>query len=258
MPETPLTLTIDTEHLTPQRLSGILREFTGLLREIDEELSPSAARSLDWRITGLSYSSPAAIAMVAVPRGEAPDIGRPVVSACIGGVALLSGERARPSEFNDDALLHLRQIAEWTNGDIRAVRVESPTVPAPASITRELTTTVEWVLPQGYSLGSVEGQLQGLNIHTQPRFTVYDAVTGRAVRCYFSAADLDAVKDAIGRKVIVSGRLRRDPGGRPQQVRRIEFFEPIDDVPETPPPDAAGLFQGLGDARSYLEMIRGE
>ena len=258
MPETRLTLTIDTDHLTPQRLSGILSEFTGLLGEIDEELSPSAARSLDWRITGLSYSSPADIAMVAVPRGDAPDIGNPVVSACIDGVALLVGKRARPSEFNDDALLHVMQIAKWANGDIRAVRVESPTVPAPASITRELTTTVERVLPQGYSLGSVEGRLEGLNIHTQPKFTVYDAVTGRAVSCYFSDADLDAVKAAIGRKVIVRGRLRRDPDGRPKQVRRIEFFKPFDDVPETPPPDAAGLFQGLGDARSYLKMIRGE
>ena len=257
MPETPLTLTIDAEHLTPQRLIGILREFTELLREIDEELSPSAARSLDWRITGLSYSSPAAIAMVAVPRGDAPDIGRRVVSACIDGVTRLGGENARSPEFNDAALLHIKRIAKYTNGDIRAVRVESPTVPAPASITRELTATVERVL-QGYSLGSVEGRLEGLNIHTQPRFTVYDAVTGRAVRCYFSDADLDAVKAAIGRKVIVRGRLRRDPDGRPEEVRRIEFFEPIDDVPEPPPPDAAGLFQGLGDARSYLEMIRGE
>ena len=172
MPETPLTLTIDAEHLTPQRLIGILREFTEPAGDRRGTIA-SAARSLDWRITGLSYSSPAAIAMVAVPRGDAPDIGRRVVSACIDGVTRLGGENARSPEFNDAALLHIKRIAKYTNGDIRAVRVESPTVPAPASITRELTATVERVL-QGYSLGSVEGRLEGLNIHTQPRFTVYE------------------------------------------------------------------------------------
>ena len=105
----------------------------------------------------------------------------------------------------------------------------------------------------------MEGQLEGLNIHGQdPQFVLYDAVSGRAVRCYFNRDDLENVKAAIGRKIIVSGRLRRDPAGRPQQVRPVEFFGYIDEPPTQPVRDPAGVFDFIDDPKQYLDMIRGE
>ena len=125
-------------------------------------------------------------------------------------------------------------------------------------VTRKTSAEVERILPHGYAIGSVEGTLEGLNIHGQPTFVVYDAVSRRAVRCFFQAAQLESAKDAVGQKVIVSGRLRRDPSGRPQQVRPVDFFRLIGQPPSTPIHDPVGSYRGLGDTKSYLGWLRGE
>jgi hypothetical protein len=54
-------------------------------------------------------------------------------------------------------------------------------------------------------IGSVEGRLEMISIHRVPRFTVYHAITQRAIRCKFEPKLLDLVKDALGRRVVVSG-----------------------------------------------------
>jgi len=107
-------------------------------------------------------------------------------------------------------------------------------------------------------VGTIEGVLESLNIHNQPQFTVYDAVTGRGVRCYFRASALSEVTAAVGRKVAVSGILRRDPEGRPQQIRQVDHFVIIDEPPAEPTNDPAGVLDWVDDAEGYLEMIRGE
>ena len=257
MPETPITLTIDTDDLSPQKLSDALRDFMGLLSEIDSDISETAARTLDWRVTAVSYNSPFTIRMVGRPRAGHRDNGPAVVRACVRGSAVLvNGER--PREFNDDALLHVRRLAASARTD-EAFRVTSEIEPlVSARITSQATAIVDRVLPLGYSIGSVEGRLEGLNIHGQPQFTVWDSVTGRAVRCYFTGVDLDTVTAAVSHKVLVSGNLRRDPDGRPQQIRPVDFFETIDLAPTTEPGNPVGLFQGMGDPERYLAMIRGD
>lgn len=257
MPETPMSFIIDTDDLSPTRLAGLLREFVGLLGEIDTELSPSGRRSLDWRITSLSYNSPAAVEMVSRPRRDAPDVGPVVILACIRGMALLETTSERPDEFNDAALEHVRRIADDTGNGTQRVRVTSPIMQLTATVTKQAVAHVERVLPLGYSFGSIEGRLEGLNIHGQAQFTIWDAVTGRAVRCFFVPEQLDDVTAAVGRKVLVSGRLRRDPEGRPQQIRPVDAFHVIDIAPSPPTRDPAGAFDFIDDPEEYLEMVRG-
>ena len=132
-------------------------------------------------------------------------------------------------------------------------------VPEGPTVARHVSENVERILQHGYLLGGVEGRLEGINIHLQPQFVVYDSVSGRAVRCYFSSDQLDDVVGAVGRKVLVSGNLRRDASGRPLQFRPVESFNIIDELPSATPRDPSGLYRGLlGETRSYLRMIRGE
>lgn len=257
MAETPFTLTIDTDEMSPQRLGEVLREFTGLLNALDSELSADGARNLDWRLVSISYNSPLTLTAAASPRRHRADTGPALARACIRGMAALEAGGERPVEFNDDALEHVKRLASITDGKTEAIRFSSPVEDTTARITRLSVASVERVLPSGYSIGSVEGRLEGLNIHRQPEFTVYDAVTQRAVRCYFSESDLDAVTKAIGHKVIVGGRLRRDPEGHPRQVRQVDFFGVIDEPPAVAPRDAAGAFGMMDDPENYLERIRG-
>ncbi|MCK9487515.1 MAG: hypothetical protein M0R73_12600 [Dehalococcoidia bacterium] len=258
MPETPVTFVIDADEISPEKFTLLLREFLGVLSEVDRELSDFGDPSLLWRITSLSYNSPAAVGLMSRPKGKRPDIGPQVITTSLAGLHEIQKERQRPIAFNDDALTHVREMARQTGNGIRHVIARSDLYPnsPPVTVTRDAAATVDRVLPMGYSFGSVEGRLEGLDIHRQPRFTVYDAVTGRAVRCYFDTTELDKVKAAVGRKVIVSGKLRRDPEGRPQQVRQVDFFEVLDVAPPHPPRDAAGAFGEVEDPENYLERLR--
>lgn len=54
-------------------------------------------------------------------------------------------------------------------------------------------------------IGSVEGRLEMISIHRVPRFTVYHTITQRSIRCKFEPKLLDLVKEALGRRVVISG-----------------------------------------------------
>ena len=220
---TPFSWAIDTDDLDPSKLTSLIDELTSMLGEIDTELSPTGQRTFDLRITSLSYDSPALVGVLARPRPKQPDITERAVIDCAEGWTLIERESTRPAAFNDDALEHLRNVGNATGNGIRNVRMHTPLVLIEPVITRRASAHIERILPHGYSVGSVEGRLEGLNIHGQTQFTVYDTVTGRAVQCYFKDVQLEDVKDAVGRKVLVSGNLRRDPSGRPQKYGALSF-----------------------------------
>jgi hypothetical protein len=197
--------------------------------------------------------------MIAEPKENAPDVGPRVVDTVVRGINMIEREAIRPDDFNDDALERMRRLSAFTMNGISGFSVEAPAANVAARVTKRTSANIDVVLAQGYSLGTIEGHLDGLNIHAQPFFTVYDEVTGRAVRCYFDRKVLDRVLDAVGSKVMVHGQIRRDALGRPTQVRPVEFFDLLGLRREpVPSPDLPGVFRGLGDTRSYLEMIRGE
>jgi hypothetical protein len=259
MASTPLTLVIEGETISPSDFGEVVREFAELLNDIDTELSPGPRPSLQWRIVGLSHSSPAQVDLLGEPTEGAPDIGLPLAQHCVGGFYLIEHEGTRPEAFSDDALERLRRIAALSGNGISTIRVEAPSIRQTATITKLTFANIDVVLTQGYSVGGIEGQLDGINIHAQPFFTVYDEVSGRAVRCYFALSDLERILDAMGTKVAVHGQLRRDPAGRPSQMRPVEFFEQLGQRGQpVPAPGLSGIYRGLGDSRSYLAVIRGE
>lgn len=260
MASTPISLTVDRDDISPADFGEMLREFVALLRDIDVELSPGPQPSLRWRLTRLSYNSPAVVGMESEPIENAPDLGPRVVTAAIRGIDLVDRNAERPIEFNDDALERLRRISAFAGNGIGPIRLSAPSVNLATNVTKRTEANIDIVLAQGYSIGSVEGLLEGLNVHgASPYFTTYDDLTGRGVRCYFSEEQLDNVLAAVKTKVLVHGSLRRDALGRPSQVRPVEFFRQLGVGAKPAPADGlAGVFQGMDDARTYLEMIRGE
>jgi len=256
---TPISITLDTDALSPEHLGDVVSRFAGLLREVDRELSPADTASLDWRVTSLKYESPALIELTGHPKPRVADIGPQLAIAVLSGLEMLDQHTVRPDSFNDDALTEARSLAQRIDGGIRGMIVQAPTIQRSVAITRRLVVNVDEVVMQGYSIGTVEGPVHGLNIHGDPYFTVYEDVSGRAVRCFFDlAALLEAVTAGVGKKVSVSGRLRRDVRGRPNQIR------PVDKVTiligrdeEVPAPNLVGSLPDIGDTSEYLERIRG-
>lgn len=260
MPPTTLTLTINSDDLDPVALGKILNDLHTIFREVDSELSTAVAHSLDWRVTALSYNSPATIDFTAAPIENATDIGPAVAESVLAGFRLIDESATRPNQFNDSALEALSDLSDVLNGRVQEMFLRSAMLNFVAPITKRIGANIDLVLTQGYSIGAIEGQAEGINIHSQPYFTVYDAVTARAVRCFFDkGAWMEILLSAIGKKVSVAGMLRRDPQGRPNQLRQITQIEILSDPSESVPnPELVGNLPDIGDTRDYLAMIRGE
>lgn len=258
MASTPWELTLDTDDLSLEELAAAAREFSGLLGELDAAVSPDHQRTLRYRLTDLSYNSPAYIGGVAEPAEDAQDNG-PVVLAMAVRTARameLGGDGARSLPY--EALEHLRNLAR--NPATRSVRIGAPTLDLSAVVTTHTAAAVEGILAKGDALASIEGQLDTVSVHSRPYCTVYDAVTQKGVRCFFPPGMRAEVVAALGAKVAIHGVLRRDASGRPREMKQVDRLDLLGRRQgPVPAPGLVGVLSALeGDTREYLAEIRGD
>ena len=256
MASTPVQLTLDRDEITLDDLTEAIAAFTGYLESLDVSQSPNGRRTHDFRLVSLSYDSPAHIVAVAEPRENYRDNGPALAAMAVRGPREIAGGTGRPEGFPDEALENLKRLARLgTNGRPGAV-ISAPTLHASAAVAPALAAQVDRVLSQGDSVGSIEGQLDTISVHGRPYFTLYDAVSGRGVRCYFSDEQRATVIPALGKKVLAHGRLRRDPAGVPRELRDLDELTILGRSPGSPD-TLPGIFAGL-DVREYLRDLRGE
>ena len=257
MGTTPLMLRVDAEEISPDQFVTALNDFVGLAYDMELELSPSRERVLRWRLIHLGMGSYEA-GIEAEPVEDAADIGPSVATEILSGLPRIqAGER--PDAFTDEMLERVRRMATLVGNGTRAIYVDAPTLPQTYTITAATAARIEAVSAQGYtSIGTIEGTLEAISLHGRPTFTVYDAVTGRAVRCEFQPDMKKRVIAALGFKVAVHGRLRRDAVGRPSHVRGVDTLRRLGTKPVVRVESLAGIFKGMGNTREYLADIRGE
>jgi len=255
MASTTLRLIMEGDDLSLEDVGASFVEFAGLIAALDHELSVGRERSVCLRVAGLQSGS-AIAEMTIEPLENAPDIGERIAAATIVGLNLIERQSKRPLDFPDEALERLRNLARLANNGAGTIRIEAPELGLTTAVTRRNVANLEVVLAQGYSIGAIEGFLDTISVHGEAFCTVYDAVSGRAVRCYFPQDFKERVVASLGQKVLVHGRLRRDPTGRPSQMRRIDELEGLGK--EQPQP-LVGIFAGMDQpTRDYLAEIRGE
>ena len=94
---------------------------------------------------------------------------------------------------------------------------------------------VESVLsPEVRTIGTIEGELEGLIIHGTKRFLLYDRLTGRQVICYFgNAISWEQLRDVFGKRMAVTGEIRsRRSGDRAFiDVSSYYVFPPENELP---------------------------
>ena len=62
--------------------------------------------------------------------------------------------------------------------------------------------------PEVRSIGTIEGELEGLIIHGTKRFLLYDRLTGRQVICYFGdSVSWEGLRDVFGKRMAVTGEI---------------------------------------------------
>jgi hypothetical protein len=261
LPETSVTLRVSTQaDLVP--LSSFLEaveNFQAILAEIDAELSGRPGGTLSWNISGLSLGS---AVITATPESTDPDIdmGPQVVSTVVRGLESLEHAPERPPYFSDEAVHRARQLVGLIQPKTRISRITVVAPPMPiVTITQQTAAHIDKMVGAGYTaLGSVEGRLEAISVHGKPSFGVYDFIEGRRINCEFSPGMLKQVKDALGGRVLVSGRVRFNESDKPTSVREIQEFIVLrsrDDLPQ--PRDIVGIAPDItGDVDSVEHLRR--
>ncbi|MFL5781020.1 MAG: hypothetical protein ACJ760_06900 [Thermoleophilaceae bacterium] len=79
------------------------------------------------------------------------------------------------------------------------------------------------LVPKSTAIGSIIGRLEVLSLHKGYRFTVFDDVTKRGVRCAFRPERLEEIKAALPARVRVAGIIHRNAKGQPLRVEKAQL-----------------------------------
>lgn len=215
----------------------------------------------------MSRPEPARTVTKLRPAAGGPDGGSEAAAACVVGVRSLGERPAKPPAFSDEALKRVRSLAGLTGGGagMEIAGAARSGAPERAIVTSRTAANAAAALKRsggGYEVyGSVEGPAEALDMRGAPYFTVRDAITGGAVRCYFGEREREReeVARAVAGKRIVSvdGILHRDRADRPRRINPVRSVAVIGEPLPGEWVSPAGLFDGIGDTQAYLRDIRG-
>lgn len=218
--------------------SGALSESFYMLRGIDRAIAGSGSDGIDWLVNGLANGSALTTTVAAHPRGPLNDdhLGQ-VCAAFIQGLDWTERGEGLPPWFDDVSLGHLKKLSKKLSRNqavgFKATYLESG---ATALLTEQSSARVDDLMAIKYkAIGSVIGKLELISLHKQRRFNVYDEVTRRPVKSTFKPEGLEKVKQALGRRVLVSGIVHRNSKGQPVKVEdsSIEILPLEQDLPST-------------------------
>ena len=165
-----------------------------------------------------------------IPASMMPRIARTVTS----GIERLNHTAKRPNHFSDDALVKLRDLARLVGPETPALKVSTGRRP-PVALSSTMLAHLESVLsPEVRTIGTIEGELEGLIIHGTKRFLLYDRLRGRQVICYFgNAVSWEGIRDVFGKRMAVTGEIRsRRSGDRASiDVSSYYVFPSEDELP---------------------------
>ena len=227
-----------------------------LLHDVDNAVYGPGQRR-EWRLVSLHSSAPTIT--VAPIREDTEAVG--VIA--LGLRLVTEGTDQPPHRFTEPVLEDLKRMKGLYRGKDRA---ESITVlmdgQEMADIRSNIDAKVNRVLSNGYhNLGSVQGELEAINVHVSLTATIWDRVSGAPVRWVFPKESLDRIKEMLGRPVLVSGDVRYFANGVPRSISDVVAIE--DATPRQHGVKAE--FGSIPDRRvqevgavEWLKQVRGE
>ena len=153
-----------------------------LISEIDISVSPTFKPTVDWKLTKLSYSSPATLEAEPVVKEDQPDNRSIIIDTMIDGMESLKKTSRRPNGFSDKALETARNLAKVTQNGLEEIEIYSDeaTVIYTFSAIENINTILK---PVREVLGTIEGRIERLNSHLDFVFHVYEPILQRRIKC---------------------------------------------------------------------------
>jgi hypothetical protein len=244
----------------------------GMLDDLDHAFSHEPLGATEWLMHDTSMNGRLRVELHSrvrqLKKKMLPDVGRSVAQSFVTGLKVIEYEGVTPPFLSEYGLRHASRMTrvigqEGANRLIASVPEEANE----AEVTRKSAENIAKLMQAPYtSLGSIEGHLEGINLHAQPRFIVYEARTKKAVTCLFGPFRnelMDKIKDSLEHRVSVSGRLYRNAKGEPVRIR---LFSPSDlkvfgvDLKVMPFRALGGSdrdFTGGESSHEYIRRMRG-
>jgi hypothetical protein len=199
----------------------------GVLEDYDHAFSHASRSVTDWYINDISTNGRLRVELYSrlrkTRREMPPDLGERVARHFVSGFKVLEKEGTSPAYLTDEGMQRAQRLTNAIGQDgARALIASLPqeTKEVVAEITHKTAENIARLLPAAsVALGSVEGHLEGINLHNRPRFIVYEHRTGKAVTCLYGNLKLmETIKSSLEKRVIVSGKLARNAKGEPLRI----------------------------------------
>jgi hypothetical protein len=222
MPRDTITLGLSGEVLI-EDFAKAIDGLKDLVNALADEYAHGA--KIAWDVYSLEAGSAFATFQGVAEEAAGDGVQRVVEAYVQIGQTLESGGKLPYSPQIDRAV---RRITGVLNGRIDSVRFETDETEAIiySKLARRARAAHDY-----YAYGAIEGRVQTLSSRTGLRFILYDAFA-RAIPCYVSEGNEDMLRDAWDKWVVVEGRIRRDPTGKPVSIRKVANIEVIEDEGE--------------------------
>ncbi len=213
---------------------NIIDSSFGILKDLDIAVSRQPQGSLDWIIGGV-YADSIGIEIESKARDPKIDYGTKLAEVYSDGIEIIRSEGITPPYFSDNCLRLVSRVAKVLRGDgASALQILDPIRGKFTEFDAQIVATTSQLMGYSYkSFGSVEGTLEMISIHKRPRFNVYHSISLHAVRCNLREEDIEGVRHALGRRVVVSGLVSYNVKDEPKSVM-VEELEVIPREDELP------------------------
>ena len=182
-----------------------------------------------------------------------------VMTIAEGVRTVASGADAPPDYFTEEALLDLKRMRRLFVGRDRARSiVVSTNSHPPVTIAEDISTKADRILSGGFhNLGSLEGDLEEVNLHGRPSFKIWNRLSRTPVHCAFPDTPewRGRIKELLERRVFVRGTIHYFNNGIPRSVRNISEVQ--DSSPDAQLPEATfGSIPDVVAARDPVAFVR--
>lgn len=252
------------DHITLPHFIGGLKNFLGILQDVDAALSDDPRGSVKWEVSSLQKHSRAVIGVTAFPkRVNVPDLRDAIQAQVLLNTHSLTAIGERNEFMPDAALSKMKQIARR----VKAIGPSAIFVNANGDERKEEVITEQTYKhvsdltdPRFSAYGSLVGKLDSISVHNGNEFRVWDRQTGKPVRCIFQTAIEPQVKDYLRQIVMVAGIVHSNSGGVPIKLE-LEELELFADKKLPSIQEMSGLvddFTGGKTLKEYLEDMADE
>lgn len=260
MAELRLEIEGQVGNISVATLLTVFNESFEVLKELDSTLSQHSEGSLEWVVNDLSTGS-LDVAIETRSKLEDANYGPQVKTAFADSFYRIESGIGRPPYLSDTAMRRVERVLGTIGKDGASGLVVSY-VDTRVQVTAQSLVNVKQLLRVRHrAVASIEGRLLTLSVRGEPHFMVQDEQAQRSVTCKFgeNEAILKAAKEALGRRVNVSGLLAYNIKGEPLSLR-VERLRVLRERAELPTiieltgsdPD----FTGTMSTGDYIKSIR--